>query len=102
MKMNTTTREMLPYLLRTGQFVGVTFKKKDGTFRKLAGRTGVSKHTTGQGLNFDPAAKGMIVMWERNKANRKGDKDKGYRFVKLDRVIEVRANHQVYTVVGNG
>ena len=100
--MNTTTKEMLPYLLRTGQFCSVTFRKKDGTLRRLNGRTGVAKHTTGQGLSFNPADRGMIVMWESNKANRKSEKDKGYRFVTLDAVTEVRANHQVYTVIGNG
>jgi len=93
------TREKLPRLLQSGKFVSVKFRKKDGTIRNLTGRTGVAKHTTGEGLKFDPAKRGMFVIWETTEANRKDEKDKGYRMVTLDNVLEVRADNESFIVV---
>jgi hypothetical protein len=47
-----------------GKYFGVTFEKKDGTLRHMVGRIGVRKGTTGQGLKFDPAVRGLRVVNE--------------------------------------
>jgi len=89
----------LPTILKTGRFVSVDFVKKNHEKRRITGRVGVAKHTKGGKLAFSPDEKGMVLIWESTKRNRKDEKDKGYRLVTLNRVISVRANGEVYQVI---
>ena len=93
-------RSKLLKVLTSGKFVSVDFRKKNGDMRTITGRVGVGKHTNGKGMAFDPATRGLVVIWESTKSNRKDEKDKGYRMVKLVTVSKVRANKQTYTIVG--
>lgn len=96
-------------LLKTGKFVGVTFRKKNGQVRKLTGRAGVAKFVKGKDENepkrkrnphaFNPEDKGMVVLWESTQSMRKNGNDKGYRYVTLNRLMEVRARGEVFKVV---
>jgi hypothetical protein len=83
--------------LRSGKFVSVSFiKKTTGLLRTIVGRTGVSKGVTGEGLKYDPADKGMIVMYELDpntlNSKRKNERDKGFRMVTIDRITEFTAD----------
>lgn len=85
-------------LIKTGLFVSVDFYKKNGGRRTITGRVGVAKHTNGVGMAYNPAARGMVVIFETTKANRKNEKDKGYRMITLDNVIALRANGKSFVV----
>ena len=52
---------LLPKLLKSGEFVCVTFIKKDGSERKLTGRAKVAKHTK-NGVIGDPERNGMVLL----------------------------------------
>ena len=86
--------------LRSGKIARVDFIKKNGEFRRLIGRTGVSKGVTGEGLKFNPSDRGMIVMFELDpntgKTVRKDEKDKGFRFVTVSRIQEFAADNKVF------
>lgn len=62
-----------------GKFVSITFTKKDGTIRKLTGRTGVTKY-----LKYGPyvadTGTGFCVY---------DVVDKGYRTVKKDAILGI-------------
>ena len=88
----------VPALMKTGLFVSVDFLKKNGDPRTITGRVGVAKHTKGVGMAYNPAERGMVVIYETTKSNRKNDKDKGYRMVTLSRVTGVRANGKSFVV----
>ena len=88
----------VPALLKTGLFISVDFIKKNGQRRTITGRVGVSKHTNGIGMSYDPAARGMVVIWEANKIHRRNKKDKGYRMVTLAKVTGVRAHGKSFFV----
>ena len=92
------TRTTLLEMLKTGKFVSVDFRKKNEQMRTITGRVGVSKHTNGKGLSYDPAERGMIVIWEANKANRRDKKDKGYRMVTLDRITRICADKREFII----
>lgn len=93
-------RSKLLEVLTSGKFVSVDFRKANGTMRTITGRVGVRKHVNGKGMSYDPTTRGLVVIWEATKSNRKDENDKGYRMVKLISVSEVRANKKVYEVVG--
>ena len=65
-----------------GRFFGVTFVKADGSLRNMTCRTGVSKHTTGRGLKYNPTERGNVIVWDTSV--------KSYRTIKLDRLISLR------------
>lgn len=67
-----------------GKFFTVKFIKKDGTLRQMTCRTGVSKGVTGKGLDFDPKAKGLRVVWAMDA--------EGYRMINLAQVTELKFN----------
>ena len=77
-------------MLATNRIFSVTFTKKDGTPRKLTGRTGVHKYVTGQGMAWDPATRGMLVVFDMLA--------KGYRIVTIATVTQLRLNGATYTV----
>jgi hypothetical protein len=76
--------ETLRKLVGTGRFATVVFTTDKGVRRTLNGRTGVTKDLKGTGKKFDADAKGLLVIWDRNK--------KAYRSIRAENVISVSAD----------
>ena len=74
-----------------GRFFGVTFVKADGTLRNMTCRTGVSKHTSGRGLKYNARERGNVIVWDTSV--------KGYRTIKLDRLISLRFGGKEVTFI---
>lgn len=68
----------LDFLIETGHFVSVTFRKKDGTISQVHGRTGVHKYTKGE--RRTTSAKDYILIY---------DLQRGYRNVNRNSIIAV-------------
>lgn len=67
-----------------GKFLTVVFIKNDGTERVLNGRVGVSKYVKGTGRTVSDK---YLTIYDV--------KNKGYRSVNKENIIEVRANKEV-------
>jgi len=93
------THSEVPAIIQTGRFVSVDFiKKSTNRSRTITGRVGVFAHTKGGRIAYDPGERGMIVMYETTKSNRRGEKDAGYRMVTIDRITGIRANGESFIV----
>ena len=68
--------------LDNGRFFSVTFRKKDGTLRKMIARRGVKRNLQGN-PRYNPSDYNLLVVWSVN--------DEAYRSVNLNTVIEVKA-----------
>jgi phage/plasmid primase-like uncharacterized protein len=76
-----------------GKFVGITFTKKDGSVRKLTGRTGVKKGVKGI-VGRTPAANdtnSYKIMWDSRVME--------FRMVNLATISEIRFAKETYIVV---
>lgn len=73
-----------------GEFFSVQFVKKDGTVRDMVCRTGVTKHLKGGELAFDPAEKGLMVVFEMDK--------EGYRMINLKSLRKITVGGITYKV----
>ena len=83
-------------LLKSGQFVTVTFTKKDGTVRVLNGRAGVRKGVKGVGMNYNADDKGIVILYEvNNPAENPSDK---YRAVRIASIVNFKHKGQEYTI----
>jgi len=69
-----------------GKFFTIIFEKKDGSIRKLNGRTGVVRYLKGTGSSKRPSA--IRAVWDRSNL--------AYRSFDINRLIEVRAHGRVY------
>jgi hypothetical protein len=56
-----------------GRYFSVLFRKKNGDLRRLTGRLGVRKGTTGEGLKFSPREKRLRVVSETVRAEEVDD-----------------------------
>lgn len=74
-----------------GQFISVTFTKKDGTLRKLVGRFGVTKHLSG-GERKNTNDRHLIIYDVQKK---------GYRTINVDAVQTVKVGGKNYKVDEN-
>lgn len=72
-----------------GKFLTVEFFKKDGSLRKITGRTGVLKHLKGGKSTVD--ANRYIVLYENASA--------GYRCINKSTIVSVKCNG--FTVINN-
>jgi hypothetical protein len=72
-----------------GKFFSVEFVKKDGSTRTMIGRTGVRQGLTGQGLNFSPEQRGLVVVYDVQV--------KGYRMVNTNTVTSFRCGAMEFT-----
>ena len=73
-----------------GKFVSISFVKKDGTYRLINGRLGVTKYLKG-GVNKNPRLNNdQLVLWEC--------KTKSYRTVNLNAVRDVSVGGDVYKI----
>lgn len=65
-----------------GHFLSVTFQKRtDGKIRTINGRFGVRKGVKGIGLRYDPASKGLMVIYDVQK--------QGFRMISLEHVSHI-------------
>ena len=69
--------------LDDGRFFSVTFRKKDGTIRKMLARRGVKRNLQGN-PRYNPDDYNLLVVWSVN--------DEAYRSIKINRILEVKAN----------
>lgn len=69
-----------------GTMVGLTFRKKDGTVRRLNGRLGVSRYCRGRSDSNDTAK--LVTLYDV--------KNEGYRMVSLASLTEVRMRGTFY------
>jgi|SRR6185503_3405416 len=65
-----------------GRFFACEFIKKDGSLRRMIARIGVRRHVTGEGLKFNPADRGLAVVWDAGV--------RGYRMVDLETLLSLR------------
>jgi hypothetical protein len=75
-----TSRELAQEIEQSTGFVTVTFRKKDGTVRKMNARVGVTKHLKGGVSLLDPNQ--YVTVWDVQK--------EGYRAINRDTIIEVK------------
>lgn len=73
-----------------GRIFSCIFIKRNGEERKMLCRTGVKKGVKGIGLAFDPIEKGLISVYDMQK--------KDYRFVPIDRILEIKLKGTEYQV----
>lgn len=64
-----------------GRIFSVEFVKKDNTVRKMVCRTGVKKHLKGGELAYDPIEKGLLAVFDMEKAE--------YRMINLRTIINI-------------
>jgi len=74
-----------------GRIFFAKFVKKDGSLRRMTARVGVSKGVTGDGMKWDPEARGMCVVFDMDKA--------AFRIINTGTLLEVRAAGEVYNVI---
>ncbi len=83
-----------------GAFFGATFEKKDGTLTKRSLRLEVTKGVTGAGLSYDPAAHGLMTVFDTNARNRKTGEQGAFRSLNLSGLRSLRINGAEYVVRG--
>jgi hypothetical protein len=90
--MNITTTEAANLIRNSnGQFFTATFtKRSDGTLRTMNCRTGVTRHLHGGELSFNPAEKGLLIVFDAQK--------QGYRCIPLESITRLAISGQQYDV----
>ena len=68
-----------------GAFFTCTFRKKDGTLRKMVARTGVKKGLTGTGRTWEK--ENLVTVWDIEA--------KGYRHINLETLSSIRCGKRV-------
>lgn len=66
------------------------FQKKDGTFRKMVCRRGVRKGVRGVGMNYDPASKGLICVYDME--------NKGFRMVNAKTLVQFIIHGRLFLI----
>ena len=69
--------------LDNGRFFSVTFRKKDGTIRKMVARRGVKRNLQGN-PRYNPADYNLLTVWSVG--------DNGYRNINMSSILEIKAN----------
>lgn len=83
------TRTVARGIPSDGKIFGVTFfKKTDGKLRAMSCRLGVKKGLIGKGLNYIPALKGLMCVFDMNR--------QGYRMINLRTVMAIRSKGRLY------
>lgn len=72
------------------KFFGVVFQKKDGSFRKMNARLGVTKHLKGGNKRYDAESYGYLTVFDIQKGQ--------YRTLNTDSIVELKAKGKIYTV----
>ena len=83
--MNTikTVEDFKKFVGDNGKLFSVTFKKLDGSERKMVARLGVSSYLKGGSTLYKPASRNNIIVFSM--------KDVAYRTINIDRLLRVKA-----------
>lgn len=73
-----------------GKIFKVTFRKKDGTFRRMNCRLGVQKDLTGKGMAYKPEDYNLMTVYDMEK--------EGYRMINLNTLLYVTVGGVKYQV----
>jgi len=101
--METITTNHAARLIRDskGYAFSVEFiKRTTGERRSMLARTGVKKGVTGAGRKFDPAAKGLIGVYEVVRGENGKFSDGRFRMVAIEGITRLTINGDDYIVVG--
>ena len=74
-----------------GRIFYAEFIKKDGSLRKITARLGVRKSVTGKGMRYDPAAYGLLPVYDMDKAQ--------WRMINLNTLKRLHLNHQKFAIL---
>lgn len=74
-----------------GQFFTVEFIKKDKTIRVMNCRKQVKKHLAGGSLKYDPAARGLLPVFDLHKQS--------YRMINFNTLISLSINKTKYQIL---
>ena len=74
-----------------GRIFFVEFIKKDGSLRRMTARLGVKKGINGKGMRYDPAAYGLLPVFDMDKSN--------WRMINLNTLQRIHLNHQKFAVL---
>ena len=76
--------EALHRIYRTnGQIFKAVFRKKNGKFRRMVCRLGVTKYVKGVGMAYSPEAHNLIPVFDMMKVDLKTGKKGQYRMINL-------------------
>lgn len=78
-------------MLKNGRIFSITFVKNNGDVRQMNARLGVTKYLSGGGLKYNPSDRNYLIVFSM--------RDKGYRTVNMNNVIEIKCNGNKYTAL---
>jgi hypothetical protein len=81
-----------------GAMFSVMYTKKDGTQRELTTVKGTRQGVKGVGLNYDPASKGYLILYDVQLARRTADKSKCWRTVTYDSITMFKWAGIIYQI----
>lgn len=84
-----TLLNVLKTVLSNGRIFNVTFFKQNGEVRSFNARLGVKSKLHGGKLPYNPDTRNNIVVYSMD--------DNGYRTIKVDNIIRLKANGVVYS-----
>jgi len=85
-----TKEEAKEMIFKTeGKIFGVSFIKKDGTFRAMNCRRGVKKGVKGVGMGYDPAKFNLIPVYDMNN---------GFRMINASTIQDITIKGDKYEV----
>jgi hypothetical protein len=72
-----------------GKIFSIEFKTVKGEYRKMIARINVIKGTNGKGLRYNPEDKGLICLYKMGING-------GFRMIKIENIISLKINKQIY------
>ena len=87
MKTINTIQQFREFVGDNGRLFSVTFRKADGSIRKMVARLNVKSYLTGSGAKYNAAERNNIVVFSM--------RDKAYRTIKIDNLLSVKANGEL-------
>lgn len=78
------TRDELIEMMEDGKIVGLTFRKADGSVRKMCARLGAKVNLKGGEKPYSDVEKNIVTVFDMNKA--------GYRSIRMESLITIRKN----------
>jgi hypothetical protein len=97
----TITREQVREKIRNlknGTIYSVTFIKKDGTIRVMNSIKGTQKGVSGEGLKYDANSKGLIPVYDLQKARQGEPENKCWRIVNTNTITSVSIDKETYSI----
>mgnify|MGYP000394956649 CR=1 FL=1 len=73
-----------------GRIFYAEFIKKDGSLRRMTARLGVHKGVTGKGMRYDPLERGLLPVYDMDKAD--------WRMINLNTLRRLSVDHERYLV----